>query len=378
MYSAYPSGYAPYTGRWWQPKKTTMTIPFGRALYYPHINFRDHNWLKFAALYYDGIDRIVPSEDLVEEIDLIERINDTATDEDSLFVRSIHPSYYADQIAHEFIEYAQAELSTEQKRKEVFQRVSRFVKPTDTYPVHVMKMGGELLEELPRLNLPIKKFSFEFEDWIEFDSVTGALYMSRLANCIAANKSLPIVSDDPNFQAIVREAQKERVTDDISETLASMVIQSVIPKNIESISTKQIIDFRKNYKDERQQFYLNINELVKDLYKIEDEQSLKDALNFRKAQIERSTKDIEGVFKSLKIDTGLTLMALSVPSFASGLGWVVAGVGLVAIAAGKLTLKGIEYQKTKRNSPYSYILTVKNQLAKEDFAESLLKGNLIL
>ncbi|MCO6470937.1 MAG: hypothetical protein J5I64_08425 [Saprospiraceae bacterium] len=355
-----------------------MTVPFGRALYYPHINFHDHNWLKFAALYYDGIDRIVPSDDLLEEVDLIERINDTATSDETLFVRSIRPSYYADQIAQEFIDYAKTELADENKRKEVFQRVSKFVNPTDTYPIHVMKMGRELLEELPRLNLPIKKFSFELEDWIEFDSVTGALYMSRLANCIATNKSLPIVSDDPNFQTIVREVQKEKTTNDLSETLASMVIQSVIPKNIAAITPKQIIEFRNNYKDERQQFYLNINSLVKDLYQIQDEQSLKDALHFRKDAIERATKDIEGVYKSLKIDTGLTLMALSVPSFASGLGWVVAGVGLVAVAAGKLTLKGIEYQKTKRNSPYSYVLTLKNQLAKEDFAESLLKGKLII
>lgn len=355
-----------------------MTIPFGRALYYPHINFNDHNWLKFAALYYDGIDRIVPSDDLIEEVDLIERINDTATNEETLFVRSVRPSYYADQIAQEFIEYAKTELADESKRKEIFQRVSRFAKPTDTYPIHIMKMGRELLEELPRLNLPIKKISFEFEDWIEFDSVTGALYMSRLANCIATNKSLPIVSDDPNFQSIVREAQKERVPNDLSETLASMVIQSVIPKNIEAITSKQIIKFRNNYKDERQQFYLNINSLVKDLYQIQDEQSLKDALHFRKDAIERATKDIEGIYKSLKIDTGLTAIALSVPSFASGLGWVVAGVGLVAVAAGKLTLKGIEYQKTKRNSPYSYVLTLKNRLNKEDFAESLLKGKLII
>lgn len=355
-----------------------MTIPFGRALYYPHINFHDHNWLKFAALYYDGIDRIVPSDDLLEEVDLIERINDTATSEENLFVRSVRPGYYADQIAQEFIEYARTELADVNNRKQIFQRVSKFVKSTDTYPIHVMKMGRELLEELPRLNFPIKKFSFEFEDWIEFDSITGALYMSRLANCIATNKSLPIVSDDPNFQSIVREVQREKVFNDISETLASMVIQSVIPRNFEAITSKQIIDFRKNYKDERQQFYLNINELVKDLYKIQDEQSLKDVLHFKKDAIERATKDIEDVYKSLKIDTGLTMIALSVPSFASELGWVVTGAGLVAIAAGKLTLKGIEYQKTKRNSPYSYVLTLKNQLGKEDFAEALLKGKLII
>jgi len=157
-----------------------------------------------------------------------------------------------------------------------------------------------------------------------------------------------------------------------------MVIQSVIPKNIEAITTKQIIRFRRDYKDERQQFYLNINALVQDLYKIQDEQSLKDALNFRKDSIDRATKDIEGVYRSLKIDTGFSLLALSIPSFVSDLSWIVAGAGMVAVAAGKLTLKGIEYQKTKRNSPYSYVLTLKNHLDKEDFAESLLRGKLIL
>lgn len=241
-----------------------------------------------------------------------------------------------------------------------------------------MKMGRELLEELPKLNLPIKRFSFEFEDWVEFDSVTGALYMSRLANCIATHKSMPIVSDDPNFQSIVREVQKEKVNSDISETLASMVVQSVVPKNFASLTTKQIIKFRNNYKDERQQFYLNINELVKDLYEIEDEQSLKDALHFKKDEIDRATKDLEGVYKGLKIDTGFAFMSLSLPSFASEIGWLVASAGSVAIAAGKLTLKGIEYKKSKRNSPYSYVLTLKNKLNKEDFAESLLKGSLIM
>ena len=72
------------------------------------------------------------------------------------------------------------------------------------------------------------------------------------------------------------------------------------------------------------------------------------------------------------------MMSLSLPSFASDLGWVVATAGPVALAVGKLALKGIEYQKSKRNSPYSYVLTLKNKLNKEDFAESLLKGDLII
>jgi len=356
-----------------------MTLSYGRALYYPHINFHDHNWLKYAALYYDGVDRIVPSNDLIEEVEFIERINDSATSQETLFVRNINPENYVDEIAYDFLQYAREELCDKEKRDRIYKNLSHFVSPEETYHIHIKKMGRELLDELPNLNIPIKKYSFESEEWIEFDSVTGAMYMSRLANCIATRKSLPVVSDDPNFQTIVREAQKERIiSEDIGETLASMVIQSVVPKNIGRIPVNKIIEFRNKYKDERHQFYININDLVKDLYKIEDEQSLKDALHFRKSHIDRATKDIEGIFTSLKIDSTLVIMALSVPSFASGLGWVVAGAGVVAIAAGKLALKGIEYGKTKRNSPYSYVLTLKNQLDKETLAESILKGNLIL
>ncbi len=33
---------------------------YGYSLYYPYIHFHDEKWLKLAALYYDGLGRIVP------------------------------------------------------------------------------------------------------------------------------------------------------------------------------------------------------------------------------------------------------------------------------------------------------------------------------
>ncbi len=36
-------------------------MSFGHALYYPHINLTNKNWLKYAVLYWDKISRIVPS-----------------------------------------------------------------------------------------------------------------------------------------------------------------------------------------------------------------------------------------------------------------------------------------------------------------------------
>lgn len=240
-------------------------------------------------------------------------------------------------------------------------------------------MTPELINQFNEYGIHSEHFMHEFEEFLILDKITGAVYMSRLANLIASEKSLPLISDDINFQIIAREAQKDRIiTDDLGESLASMVIQSVIPKNINDISVDKITKFRKEFKDERQEFYVRINELVKDLYKIEDEQSLKDALHFKHEEIIRSTKRIKSILHGLKIDTTLGVMSLSVPSFASNLGWAVAGTGVIAIAMGKLALKGIEYKKSRNNTPYSYALSLQNKLTTEDLAESILKGKIVL
>ncbi len=356
-----------------------MKLHFGRALYYPYINFRDDNWLKLAALFYDGVDRIVPSLDLLEERELIERINENAESEEKLFVRNIDPRPYANDVANEFINYLTLANENPEVRNQLYQELQHIVQPSDKYYVHTAKMNHQLIKLLDNSGVDVEHFLHDFEDFLILDKITGAIYMSRLANHIAEKKSLPIITDDTNFQIIAKEAQRDLViTDNLGEVLASMVIQSVIPRNMESITPKQIVRFRNDYNDERQEFYSKINELVTDLYQIEDEQSLRDALNFKKDEIIRANRRIESALRGLKIDTALGLFSLSIPSFASGLGWAVASAGLASVAMGKLAVKGIDYKKSKNGSPYSYALSLKNNLARENLAESLLRGKTII
>lgn len=354
----------------------TNVITYGRALFYPHINFNDERWIKTAALYYKGLNRIVPEGyPLIEDSDTIKRLN-----EKEEFVRNINPRYEAEQIADDFLRFAQTELADKGHRELLIKSLGTVIPEGDTFSIHMYKMGYILQNRLPELGLAIKNKARGREEWYEFEPVTGAMYMTCLANYLAKMDNLPVVTDDPIFQPLIRGIQLDRYkgSKDIGETLASMVIQSVVPENIEAIPVAKIIKFREKYDDERHLFYNEINKLVKDLETVDRQTTLKDCLAAKKKDIEIAVKNLDKSFKGMGISTASAMLGLSIPSFASGLGAGIAAAGVVAIAAGKLMTQGIDYYKSRKGSPYSYILTLKHNLKSETFAEQLLKGKIIL
>lgn len=52
------------------------------------------------------------------------------------------------------------------------------------------KMGHVLQERLPELGLAVKSKFIEREEWYEFEPITGAMYMTCLANHLARLEAL--------------------------------------------------------------------------------------------------------------------------------------------------------------------------------------------
>lgn len=351
------------------------TIKYGRALFYPYIDFTDEKWVKTAALYYKGLNRIVPDGyDEFEDVEIIKQLN-----EDEEFVRNIDPERGADLdlVARRFLSYAKNELTNETQRTKIINKLNIKLSITKPYSIHMRKMGRVLEEELPELGLAVKD---KGSKWYEFEPITGALYMTCLANEIAEKDSLPIVTDDLEYQPLIRGFQLDEFRGymDVGETLAAMVIQSVIPQDIENISIAQILRLRKDYEDERHLFYNEINKLVKDLETVDSESVLKDALEARKKDIDIAVKTLDNTFKGIGIATGLATLGIFIPSFVSTLGFGAAAGVSVAVAAGKLAEKGMEYYKSRTGSPYSYVLSLKKELKPETFVDQLLRGKIIL
>lgn len=352
------------------------TIAYGRALFYPHINFNDEKWIKTAALYYKGLNRIVPENyPIIKDVEIIKRLN-----EDEEFIRNINPRYEADAIGLDFLRFAETELADKDHRIQLIKSLGTVIPENESFSIHMNKIAYMLQNRLPELGLAVKNQNFGHEEWYEFEPVTGAMYMTCLANYLAQKENLPVVTDDPIFQPLIRGIQLDRYkgNKDIGETLASMVIQSVVPENIENIPIAKIIKFRHKYEDERHLFYNEINKLVKDLESVDRQSTLKDCLEAKKKDIDIAVNNLDKSFKGMGISTATAMLGLSIPSFASGLAPGVAAAGVVAVATGKLMTQGIDYYKSRNGSPYSYILSLKHRLNSETFAEQLLKGKFIL
>lgn len=62
------------------------------GLYYPYIHFRDENWVRFAALYWDELHRIVPADDTPEDSLLIQELRQTGGIHHGGFIKPIDPA----------------------------------------------------------------------------------------------------------------------------------------------------------------------------------------------------------------------------------------------------------------------------------------------
>jgi hypothetical protein len=355
---------------------STNIITYGRALFYPHINFKDEKWIKTAALYYKGLNRIVPEGlRIVDDPDIVKQLNEK---ED--FIRNIDPGYEADRIADDFISFAFKELKDKDHRAQLIKGLGTIIPEGGIFYIHMRKMGEALQSALQQLGLAVKSSERWGKDWYEVEPVTGAMYMTCLANDLARLGKVPVVTDNPVFQPLIRGIQMDNYkgNTDVGETLASMVIKSVVPENIEAIPVSKIIKFREKYDDERHLFYNEINKLVKDLETVDRQTTLMDCLEAKRKDIEIAVNNLNKSFKGMGISTATAMLGLSIPSFASGLGAGVAAASVVTVAAGKLLSQGIDYYRSRKESPYSYILTLKHNLKSETFAEQLLKGKMIL
>jgi hypothetical protein len=357
------------------------TVYYGRALYFPYVNFSDIKWLKTAALYYEGLDRIVPAGySNFRDQEIIKKLN-----ENERFIQNIEPGQFLESVDDDFVGFGNVNLQSSRSRSRFLDSIKTVIPLENTFDIDSSKISTYL-----NLYLLMNRLKFSEPGESPFSSpithlepVAGAMYMTFLANAIANDKQLPLVTDDPVFQPLIRYIQNNRIDTrsenmDIGQILGSMVIETVVPENIEAIPIEKIMKFRKKYNDERHIFYKEINGLVKDLEGIDNQTTLKECLEFKRKDVEIAVKNLNRAFRGIGLATTTMMLGLSVPAVASGLGPMVAGAGLIAMATGKLISQGVDYYKAKAASPYSYVLSLKNNLKSQTFAEQLLNGSIVL
>jgi hypothetical protein len=355
---------------------------YGYALYYPYIELLDDTWIKAAALFYDGLKRIVPSYYEPDDSNVVKALIDELG-----FLTNLDPAEEAIGIGHDFLACAREEFIGSKSENHPLRAIR--TEPLDAvFAIHGLKLAPKLRRELPRLGLAKRSRGGPItEDWFLFDAWYGVLYMSMLANRMAEKRGLAIVTDNSNLQPLVWRMQSDRVLPiDHAQAISSLVVRAYVPDDLAVVPVKTIIQFRRRHDDERRRFYDAVSGLARDIPTITHEDALQDCLHHHSRNIDQAVEDLKFSLEGLKLKTVLATLALSIPSWAPNLAatgsgaapLVVAAAGAASVAAGTILATGLKYYQSRVGSPWSYVLSLEAGLERESFIRSLFRGSVVL
>lgn len=270
------------------------------ALYYPTIEFNDYEWLWSASLLWDRIYRIVPSGYQPEDCDNVRSL--TEAGEIGIPIR---PEQYSAKVADDFIaKLENGEWSAAAVETEI---------PKEYAKLHQDKVDVKLRE------LVIAKGSgAAHEEWLYVPTQFEALYMTYLANHIAAANKLQLLSDSAaawtgstffRYDGDVQDYPSEELV----QQLAVLVLRDFIPEDLLDIRPAQILEFREKYRNERQRFVHVMRESARELSLCADPSIVRDKIEDLKKDIETSLKDYRKAAETLSITGWTGIKSLSFP-----------------------------------------------------------------
>jgi len=363
-------------------------MSFGYALYYPHINLTNKNWIKHALLFWDRISRIVPqSVEPTDNKDIIRLKNEIGFIDDYKpdiydtsrashdFFQEVRPIIESDQFFNErYFERSRQQrnyLRDSQDRRHFF---SEMVQTSGSY-IHVEKLDTRLKEYLFDIGVAIPGQS-EWEDWVKIDSDIGLLYMTYFAKSISKKKSLPIVTDvDQSFSASLyfESSINSDYRDQFEYKLGNLLIETVVPKNINDIEIKKLLEIRRKYDNERTSFCNEISDLSNTITGLDNYSALNDALNQHSKLILSETRNLEKLYKMNNIETVNKFLSVSVPTSIASLTEYIPDAAKPLVVAGGLIFgvitaaNSVKKEKLELNkNPKSYLLNLKSELSGGD------------
>jgi hypothetical protein len=209
------------------------------VIYYPGFELRSDDWLKFALLYIDHLDPIIPesgdkylgtlSQKLQNETDLIiphrpdKHEGSMATlDAIELVDQMLQsPKHYCTSLGEE--NFVSAWKDTKNHRFTLFQQ------KYSTERKHFCISNG--------LGQPC-------HEGIRVARSLGLIYMSFLAHIISESRGIPPITDHPRMDDISVVTRKATTLDTKKLNIAKSVLKLKIPANLKNISIDKIIEFR--------------------------------------------------------------------------------------------------------------------------------------
>ncbi len=353
---------------------------FRRALYYPYIHIKDDGWLKTAALFYDGLCRIKPDNLKTQDSSTAKALADACG-----FFEDVSPATATSAIKEPFLDFAIRHLQDAGQREKLNPEIRGAF--ADDSGIHGDKVLPEVAKQLRTLGL-LKRA--KRKGWYELEPSTAAMYMTFLANEIARQKGIAVVTDDPAYTPLLHGAMEESTEflainrgGDAAFALAGIVLKEQVPdpRSIRDTPVAKIIEFRRKHDAERQRFMDAVRDLGGDLSSDISAGQLRQRMEEKAAKVRVASNEYRLALTGSKIKVGSSLMGLSVPAWIGHLDKVlplsgeplVVGTLLIGGIYGviKLGESAFEVYRVRRTSPWSYVHSLKRQFRRRSMFRAL-------
>src|SRR6266487_377948 len=210
------------------------------------------------------------------------------------------------------------------------------------------------------------------------DHVASSGYsVERLARVLLLDdlKSSPTSKDKIRLKQLAKSLIKTNIlssTDEIEVQIATIALQSVLPKDIDNVPTSRIIKLRKKHRDEMTAFQVYIHDFASKLLLLQDISDPKALKAHLQVEYEKGLKpqleDLQKCLKSLGIDTvmGAMNVRVAIPALLAGAGSLfhllplsplIIGAGAIAFSTFPvIQKKQQEAKQILKSSPAAYLL----------------------
>ena len=340
------------------------------ALYYPYIHIQSEDWLKSALLYWDHLDRIVPSDGFQTS--------------DALFVRNLPPDFlrrvtpagHNEAAFNRFMPQLEKLLAARGGNLwgTAQNTAGRARSAEQIEYVHENKMDQRLIELLMRSNL-----GSYFNGYVKLNPVLSGLYMTSLAGEIAQARYTPMVTDNSvvdvaslylNWDA--RDPQAGRPAggqrDGIDEmALARILVPFPSPADLSGTPLEDVLRVRETLAGERGRFREAIHQFGVELSTV-PAAGRADIVSSKRKEIEESVARQRDALSSANISSVTGLVGLSVPAIAAAAPYL--GISTSIAAAACVGISFVSWYLKTRSSlaaqravfPWQYLISTENAL----------------
>jgi hypothetical protein len=239
------------------------------------------------------------------------------------------------------------------------------------------KMDRALFEELRETGL-----AFERGTEIEMPEDIGQLYMVFLAKHMAGQR--PILTDNPAFQSadyVPMPSASAGPQTDLGFILATAVLRTAVPVDIERIAISDLIRFRDDHGAERAAFYDAISKLANDLRALPPGRELDQAIEHHNRVFQLKIRALESKLTLLNVTCVSGVLSMSLPSYwASEWGFHITHPALLigggALITSFIALRGyLERSIAGAENPVAYVHELRATLPQK-YAEDFIQLNL--